>query len=169
MATRILDAHGNFRFKVTFTAPNTDGGNGKTVTLGMHEVDGLKKTVKVLQYREGSDPTHPIKIPGQTEFGNVTFKRGVAIGGEDNDVSFLGMFTQARSGKAPFRYTVTVEMLGADLLTKYTWKLLRAFTVDHAPEKLTAMDGDVLMHTIEVAFEDMEETDTSLAATVPPA
>src|SRR5919106_1239391 len=34
-------------------------------------------TTEVIDYREGTDPSHVRKLPGLTTFGNVTLKHGV--------------------------------------------------------------------------------------------
>jgi phage tail-like protein len=78
----------NFKFEVTFipldqgntAAPNTTslgqfaaGIDG----IGFAAMSGLTVQNEVIQYREGGMNTHPHKMVGQSDFGPVTFSRGV--------------------------------------------------------------------------------------------
>ena len=73
-----------FRFAVAFSE-GTDvagavGGKGvTTLSAGFQEVSGLETTLEIHEYKEGgrNDFTH--KLATQVNFGNVTFKRGVAL------------------------------------------------------------------------------------------
>lgn len=56
-----------------------DGGTG-VLTLGFAAVSGLTVTNEVVNYREGGMNTHPHKLVGQSDYGPVTFSRGVFSG-----------------------------------------------------------------------------------------
>jgi len=70
----------NFKFQVqiipTGTKLNTDLG-GKLSTLGFSVVSGLTVQNEMIAYREGGMNTHPHKMVGQSDFGPVTFTKGV--------------------------------------------------------------------------------------------
>ena len=66
---------------------------------------------------------------------------------------------QARDGQAPPRRTVTVKLLADDHSTVLmTWRLRNAKPVALAYSPLDALEGAVLMETIELAFDDVEIT-----------
>jgi phage tail-like protein len=52
---------------------------------GFSEVSGLDITTEVIEYREGSEPTHVRKMPGLTKYGNVTLKWGITDSTELHD------------------------------------------------------------------------------------
>ena len=68
----------NFKFKVTIEPT----GSLKTLTggiqtLGFSVVSGLTVQNELIAYREGGMNTHPHKMLGQSDYGPVTFSKGV--------------------------------------------------------------------------------------------
>jgi phage tail-like protein len=85
---------------------------------------------------------------------SVLLRRG-ATGALD----LYAWWRQARDGRAPPRRTVTVKLLADDHATvRMTWRLRNARPVSLAYSPLDALDGSVLMETIELAFDDVEMT-----------
>ena len=92
-------------------------------------------------------PTTPIA-------DRVVLRRG-ATGALDLDA----WWRQARDGRAPPRRTVTVKLLADDHATVLmTWRFRNVKPVSLAYSPLDALDGAVLMETIELAFDDVEMT-----------
>src|SRR4051794_37631869 len=50
---------------------------GGLIRGGFHECSGLDATIDVVEYREGGQNTTTKKMPGQTKFSNLVFKRGM--------------------------------------------------------------------------------------------
>lgn len=70
----------DFKFSVEISAG--DNSRLRTLTngifnMGFAVVTGLSVTNEVIQYREGGMNTHPHKMVGQSDYGPVTFSRGV--------------------------------------------------------------------------------------------
>jgi phage tail-like protein len=66
-------------------------------------------------------------------------------------------WNKARSGKAPEARTVKVTLLAEDLSTVVcTWYFRRARPVSLSYSPLNAMQGGVLIESIELAFDSME-------------
>lgn len=71
----------NFKFKVTITP--IAGSHLQTLignevnTLGFSVVSGLTVQNEMIAYREGGMNTHPHKMVGQSDYGPVTFTKGV--------------------------------------------------------------------------------------------
>lgn len=63
-----FDPYKNFKFRVMW--------DGKYVA-GISKVSALKRTTKVVEHREGGDPSSSRKSPGRTEFEPITLERGV--------------------------------------------------------------------------------------------
>jgi phage tail-like protein len=69
----------NFKFRVTImpsTALQAHTGTGIS-TLGFSVVSGISVQNELIAYREGGMNTHPHKMIGQSDFGPVTFSKGV--------------------------------------------------------------------------------------------
>lgn len=63
-----FDPYRNFRFKLKW--------DGEYVA-GLSKCSALKKSTEVVEFREGGDPTHSRKMPGQTKFEPLTLEAGV--------------------------------------------------------------------------------------------
>ena len=61
------DPFRNFRFRL-------EGTRGQA---GFSEVSGFDIKVDAIEYREGNQPTHVLKLPGLTKYGDVTLKWGI--------------------------------------------------------------------------------------------
>ncbi len=63
----------NFKFQVEFVNKPIPG----LVNLGFVSVSGVNIQTEMIAYREGGMNTSPHKMPGQTDFGPVTFTTGM--------------------------------------------------------------------------------------------
>jgi phage tail-like protein len=77
----VTDPIRNFKFQVEITPPsnsalNTIAGT-ELVNLGFSSVSGLTVQNEMIAYREGGMNTHPHKMVGQSDYGPVTFSKGV--------------------------------------------------------------------------------------------
>jgi phage tail-like protein len=77
--------------------------------------------------------------------------------GATGALDLYAWWRQARDGHAPPRRTVTVKLLADDHATVLmSWRFRNAKPVSLAYSPLDALDGSVLMETIELAFDDVE-------------
>src|SRR5271168_1907198 len=63
-----FDPYKNFKFRLKW--------DGQYVA-GVSKCSALKRTTEVVKFREGGDPSTSRKMPGRTEFGNITLEAGV--------------------------------------------------------------------------------------------
>ncbi len=95
-----------------------------------------------------------LALPPAPPADRVVLRRG-ATGALD----LYDWWRQARDGRAPPRRTVTVKLLADDHATVLmSWRLRNARPVALAYSPLDALEGAVLMETIELAFDDVEIT-----------
>lgn len=76
----VTDPVRNFKFQVTIQPQGTNlvARLGSDIgKLGFSVVSGLSVTNELIAYREGGMNTHPHKMIGQSDFGPVTFSKGV--------------------------------------------------------------------------------------------
>jgi phage tail-like protein len=79
--------------------------------------------------------------------------------GATGALDLYAWWRQARDGRAPARRTVTVKLLADDHATVLmTWRFRNVKPVSLSYSPLDALDGVVLMETIELAFDDVEMT-----------
>jgi phage tail-like protein len=106
----------------------------------------------------GADAVQPSPAAGAGALANRVVLRRGATGALD----LYEWWRQARDGRAPRRRTVTVKLLAEDRSTVLvSWRLRNARPVSLAYSPLDALQGAVLMETIELAFDDVEMTATA--------
>ena len=82
----------------------------------------------------------------------LILKRGVT-----GALNLYAWWHKARRGKAPQRRTVQVHLLAEDQATVvFTWRFRHARPVCLSYSPLRAMDGGVLIETLEIEFDSVE-------------
>jgi phage tail-like protein len=83
---------------------------------------------------------------------SLVLKRGVSGG-----LDLYTWWDKARRGKAPQRRTVKVELLAEDQRTVVlTWRFRNARPLSLAYSPLNALEGGIVIETLELAFDRME-------------
>ena len=138
----------NSNFLVEF-----DGEDSGSLTAGFAEVVFPAFTIRSSDgRRSGSKPSRRGEASAATEGNRLVLKRGV-IGTLD----LYSWWNSARRRKGPRRRTVKVELLGDDHSTVVmTWHFRDAYPVTLSYSPLSAMDGSVVMETVELAFDRVE-------------
>jgi len=77
-STIATDPVRNFKFHVNINKTPAAGG-GSLAQLGFMNMSGLSMTTSTIPYREGGNTTQR-KMPGQTDFADITLSRGVTLG-----------------------------------------------------------------------------------------
>lgn len=82
--TSVTDPLRNFKFRVTIKPESgsgletlVGGGTSNAFQVGFSVVSGISVQNEMIAYREGGMNTHPHKMVGQSDYGPVTFTRGV--------------------------------------------------------------------------------------------
>lgn len=128
-------------------------GEEEALQAGFTEIILPEAIVEDIEYRNGNEKTSEArKLPGRTYYGNVTLKRGV-IGSLD----LYQWWDQARDGDISLYRRVVIRLLNEDRSeTVMTWILINAWPVRYSFSTLNAQGDDVLVETIELAFEGLE-------------
>lgn len=63
-----FDPYRNFKFRIRWD---------NRFVAGVSKVSALKRSTKVVEHREGGDPSTSRKMPGRTEFEAITLERGL--------------------------------------------------------------------------------------------
>lgn len=84
----------NFKFQVNI-AP---AGLESMLRLGFMSASGLAANTDVIPYREGGNNTTTRKMPGQTNFGDITLGRGMVMGTREMWLWFCEIFFVVQGG-----------------------------------------------------------------------
>ncbi|MBQ8147906.1 MAG: phage tail protein [Lachnospiraceae bacterium] len=137
--------------------------DGVEGTAAFSEITGIEATVDVIEFRQGNaNSLSPVKIPGLVKHGNVTLKMGYTL-----DNAFKTWIQECVSevrGQMP-RYNVKIEMIDINggapqqLSTTTTgtriWLLTNAWVTKYSAPDLNALQSEVAIETIELAYEEL--------------
>jgi len=131
----------NFRFRVEIEGIQT---------AGFSEVQIGATAFDVIEYREGTDPTHVRKLPGLTKYGNIILKRGIT-----KSLELYQWHRQIVSGQINRKNVaiVVIDESGAD---QARFQVSEAWPVKYDPSDLNGKGNEVLIELLELANEGIE-------------
>ncbi len=148
MATIRDRPYANFNFLV-----NLGVGDALEVQAGFTEVILPEARVDIIEYRNGNEKESGVrKLTGRERYANCILKRGV-IGSLD----LYEWWDDVRNGNNTTLRNVEIRLLSenrADVVL--TWKLLRARPVAISFGPLQAAGKNILLESLELAFERLE-------------
>lgn len=148
-----FDPYRNFKFLVRW-----DG----RVVLGVSKVSALKRSTKVVEHREGGDPSTSRKMPGRTEFEPITLERGLTHDKEflrwANKVWNFGAGLGKEVSLKDFRKDVIIEVLNEAGQVALAYKVYRCWVseITKVPD-LDANGEAVAVESIQLQHEGWEE------------
>jgi len=125
------------------------------------EIDGITQavfsevaigetTIEAIDYREGNEPAHVRKLPGLTKYGNITLKWGATASNE------LFNWWKAGADGNVQRRNMVVSLLDEQRNVVKRWVMHNVWPVRYAVSPLVAMEGCVVIETLECAVESLE-------------
>ena len=154
--THRFDPYKNFKFRVKW--------DGKYVA-GLSKMTGLKKTTKLIEHREGGDPSTNRKSPGRTSYDAITLSRGVTHDLEfekwANKIWNFGNSVGAEVSLKDFRKDVLIEVLNEAGQVAITYKVYRCWVSEFQalPEFDSNADA-VAIQTIKLENEGWERDES---------
>lgn len=147
-----FDPYKNFKFRVRW--------DGRSVA-GVSKVSALKRTMEVVEHREGGDPSSSRKSPGRTKYEAITLERGVTHDTEFekwankvwNYDSGLGVEVSLKD----FRKEIIIEMYNEAGQLAIAYKVHRCWVSEfQAQPDLDANANAVAIQTIKLENEGWE-------------
>jgi len=134
-------AFSSFRFRIEI-----DG----ITQAGFLEVAIGETTIEAIDYREGNEPAHVRKLPGLTKYGNITLKWGTTASNE-----LFNWWKSGADGNVQ-RRNMVVSLLDEQRNVVKRWVMHNVWPVRYAVSPLVAMEGCVVIETLECAVESLE-------------
>lgn len=142
-----FDPYRNFKFKVKF---------GDQVVAGVNKVSALKKSTEVVTWREGGDPTHERKLPGQTKYEPITLEAGLT-----HDDAFEEWANRVNNyagdgemSLQSFRRNLTIDVYNLQHEKVYSYRVYRCWVSEYqALPELDASANAVAIRTIKIEHE----------------
>lgn len=122
--------------------------------VSFSEVSGLSVSTTPIEYREGANKEYTtFKMPGLKKYDNVTLKRGSMA----TDNGFYDWFNTIANNTVE-RRNITISLLNETHEPVVTWSLKNAFPIKYDGGSLNASDGQVLVESVELAYESFTVT-----------
>ncbi|KAA2240004.1 phage tail protein [Chitinophaga agrisoli] len=117
------------------------------------EVSGLSVKITPMEIKEGGENRFIRRLPTPPKYENLVLRRGMLIGSQ---------LTQwVRTSLTQFTFTpaqVTLNLLDGDGSILATWKFQNAYPVGLKINDLKSTDNNVVVESLELAFEYFEQT-----------
>jgi phage tail-like protein len=118
---------------------------------GFAEISGLDASIEMFDYKEGGRNHFVHKFATRASFGNLSFKRGVAL-----TPDLWQWYDKVRHGSFGARRGVTIHHLNADGSTALVWNVTRALPLKYTGPSWNAGASSVAIEAIEMAHEGLE-------------
>ena len=142
MATR-RDPLRNFRFRVEI--------DGIAAAAFSEAIIGAAST-QVIDYREGTEPTHVRKLPGLKRFDNVTLRRGIT-----DSLELYNWYLEVSTGQtAAARRNVVIVVADESGTDQVRFVVRQAWPIRYQASALNATGNEVFIETLELANEGIE-------------
>lgn len=135
-----IDPYRSFRYRIEI-----DG----ITQAGFSEVAFTDTSTEPVEYREGTDPTHPRKLSGQTKYGNVTLKWGIT----DSMDLWKWYNTVVENGALSNRKNISITLVDEEGKDKSRWELTMAWPTKYDPTDFNAKNNDVAIESLEIVTE----------------
>jgi phage tail-like protein len=155
-----------FRFFVAFSDAAGPAGalalGGVVPSIaGFSEISGLDSSLEIFDYKEGGRNDYVHKFATRASFGNITFKRGVAI-----TPDLWQWYDTVRQGSFGARRGVMIAHLAADGTPALVWFVTRALPLKYVGPSWNAGQSSVAVESLEIAHEGLELVPTTAAGLV---
>ena len=111
------------------------------------ECSGLDFSQDPIEYREGSDPLYPRKLPGLTKYSNITLKWGIT-----QDEELWDWRDQALKG-AIVRKNGSIILVDDEGNDKTRWNFEAGWPAKWTGPTFNATANEVAVETLEIAHE----------------
>lgn len=147
-----FDPYKNLKFRVKW--------DGRYVA-GVSRVSALKRTIEVVEHREGGDPSTVRKSPGQARYEPITLERGVTHDPEfeqwANKVWNLGSGLGSEVSLADFRKDIVIELYNEAGQLVMAYKVYRCWPSEYqALPELDAGANAVAIQSLTLQHEGWE-------------
>ena len=120
------------------------------VQAGFTDCTGLNSNITVVPYREGGDPTSVRKLPGATNYPDITLKWGLTDSREMYDWHLCAIQGHI------VRRNCSIIILGDNHEEKVRWNLYDAWPIAWTAPALSAKSAEVAIEQMTLTCERVE-------------
>ena len=120
------------------------------------EIAGLESETEIVEHKSVDENGNPFvrKVPGQTKWANLTFKRGV-----DENLELWKWRDQViKEGPDAARVDGTVELLDYKGSVISTYKFIQGWPIKYSGGTFNATSNEIALEEIQICHEGLERT-----------
>lgn len=148
------DPYRNFKFKIKWDNEHV---------AGLSKCGALKKTVDVVDWRQGGDPSHGHKLPGMTKYEPVTLEAGVThdLAFENWANSVNNFSSDSSMSLKDFRKDITIDVFNLQGVKVLSYNVYRCWVSEYqALPELDASGNAVMIQTLTLQNEGWQRDDS---------
>jgi phage tail-like protein len=134
------DPYRNFRFRVEIDGITQGGFADATIP---------DSTTDSVDYREGTDATHPRKLSGQTKYGTLSLKWGLT----DSMDLYNWRKGVVEKGALGNRKNISLILIDEEGGDKARWDITEAWPSKYDSSDFSAKANEVVIESLDIAFE----------------
>lgn len=128
------------------------GGQGGDSDAAFSEISGLSKELNVEEVASGGENRFKYRLPTTVKFPNLVLKRGMTTAGSPL-LQWCSKTLDNGLAIAIEPKDVIVKLLNDQGEPAMTWSFVKAYPVKWAASDLSADKGEVMIETIELAYQ----------------
>ncbi len=132
-----------FHFRI-----DIDGITSGDQEINFQEVSGLDATIGEFTFKEGGENRFVHRLPDRVTYDKLVLKRGMLTGSK-----LIGWFKDAVESFKFNPKDITVTLLNADHEPLEAWSFVSAYPVKWSVSTFNAMQNEIVVETIELAFQ----------------
>jgi phage tail-like protein len=118
---------------------------------GFRECSGLDTAQDPIEYREGTDPLTPRKLPGMNKYSNISLKWGMT-----DDAELWDWRQKAIDGKVE-RKNGSIVLMDDAGEEKWRWNFFEGWPTKWTGPSFNATGTEVAIEALEIAHEGLEK------------
>ncbi|MCI3944230.1 phage tail protein [Pseudomonas syringae] len=136
-------------------------GESSGTDAAFQEVSGLSQETAIEEVISGGENRFNYRLPGHTRYSNLILKRGVAQA--DSPLIEWCQETMDDGLRNPIQTkNIIVSLFDEQGLTRLSWNFVKAYPVKWSMSELKSQDSNLLVETIELAYQYYKADDSRI-------
>jgi phage tail-like protein len=134
-------------------------GNSSSADAAFQEVTGLSKEMGTEDVVSGGENRFKYRLPAITTYPNLVLKRGIALI-DSPLIEWCQITLDSGLGKPVQTQNIMLNLLNASGQASMSWSFVKAYPVKWLISDLKSQESNVLIETIEFAYQYFEVNDS---------
>jgi len=133
-------------------------GDSCAVDAAFQEASGLSKEMAVEEVVSGGENRFKYRLPGVASYPNLVLKRGI-VNVESDLIGWVQTTLESGLGKPIQTKNISLNLLDSRGRASMSWSFVKAYPLKWSVADLKSQESNVLIETIEFAYQYFEVTD----------